>query len=340
VFIRKYRIQFFFLLAFFSIFLFVFPAGRSNSETVLLTGGLGFIGSNLVDELLVEGYNVIIFDDKSTGNNYNAKAITIIGDITVKEDFRHLNTLRVDFVVHFAAAISVAESMEDPAKYERINFEGSENVIEWATSHKVRKIVAASSAAVYGIPNELPLTEDSPLGPISPYAETKLNMEQLFKKYNKIYGIDAICLRFFNVYGPRQSPKSSYSGVISKFLDQSVKGDDLVIYGDGKNTRDFVFVKDVARANIAAIQMGTGFKVYNVGTESITTLSSLASTIIRVTDSESKIDYKKEREGDIKDSLSNTTKIRMELGWAPRVTLEQGLRRTYNWYKAEVLKLR
>eukprot|EP01114_Cavostelium_apophysatum_P014202 TRINITY_DN3624_c0_g1_i2.p1 TRINITY_DN3624_c0_g1~~TRINITY_DN3624_c0_g1_i2.p1 ORF type:complete len:352 (-),score=22.37 TRINITY_DN3624_c0_g1_i2:218-1273(-) len=334
-FLRKYRIQLLFLLIFFGMLFFWIPLPKRHVETVMLTGGLGFIGSTLVDELLIDGFRVVIFDDESTGHNYNDNAITIIGDITFPEDFAAIS-LRVDYIVHFAAAISVAESMSNPKKYDRINIDGSRNVLEWAVRHKVKKVVAASSAAVYGTPKVLPLEETAPLGPISPYATTKLDMEHLLQEYHEKHGLHAIALRFFNVYGPRQDPKSSYSGVISKFLDLADTGKDIVIYGDGKNTRDFVFVSDVARANIAALQHGTGFRVYNVGTETVTTITELAETIIKIVGFPVNIEYREERSGDIKDSLSNTTRIRTELGWYPKVSLEQGLRKTYRWYTSEM----
>jgi len=200
-------------------FLFLFRSTRK--ETVLVTGGLGFIGSNLVDELLTE-FDVIIFDDKSTGNNFNEKATCIIGDISEVDHFKLIpNNVKVDYIIHFGAAISVTESMVNPQKYHRINVLGSKNVLDWAVKNHVRKFVAASSASVYGVPKDIPLREDSPTSPISPYAESKLLMEQLMEKYNKKYGIVAIALRFFNVYGPRQNPDSQYSGVISKFIGKS-----------------------------------------------------------------------------------------------------------------------
>jgi len=326
------------LSIFFFIIAFYFLTPSSHSEMVLVTGGLGFIGSNLVDELLVAGYDVIIFDDESSGHNHNSKAYTIFGDITIKQDFRQIRP-KIDYIVHLAAAISVEESMKNPKKYEDINLHGSRNVLEWAVEHKVKKVISASSAAVYGTPKILPVGEATKPNPISPYARTKLDMEYIHEEMNDKHGIDTICLRFFNVFGPRQDPKSGYSGVISKFIDNAMEGTDITIYGDGKNTRDFIFVKDIARAIMQAMKYGEGFQVFNVGTETITTITQLAQTIIRVTESDIDIKYKPARDGDIKDSLSNTSNIQNELRWIPQYTLEQGLRRTISWYKSEVLKL-
>jgi UDP-glucose 4-epimerase len=204
---------------------------------------------------------------------------------------------QIDYVVHYAAAISVPESMRDPAKYDRINVAGSRNIFQWAAIHQIKRVVAASSAAVYGIPTvkysssiylirkALPLSESSDTNPISPYATTKLDMEKLMEFYNKLYNkTDFIALRFFNVYGPRQDPKSSYSGVVSKFMQKAHEGSNIIINGDGYHTRDFVYVQDVARATILAMKKGEGFEVYNVGTENHVTMNDLASLVIEVRD--------------------------------------------------------
>jgi len=311
-------------------FLFLFRSTRK--ETVLVTGGLGFIGSNLVDELLTE-FDVIIFDDKSTGNNFNEKATCIIGDISEVDHFKLIpNNVKVDYIIHFGAAISVTESMVNPQKYHRINVLGSKNVLDWAVKNHVRKFVAASSASVYGVPKDIPLREDSPTSPISPYAESKLLMEQLMEKYNKKYGIVAIALRFFNVYGPRQNPDSQYSGVISKFIDSASKNISLKIFGDGTNTRDFIFVKDVCQANIMALKNGKGFHVYNVGTGVETELNELSKQIIEISKSFSKLQYFPAKEGDIQFSLANISKIQQDLDWYPEVHLKKGLKETINWY--------
>jgi UDP-glucose 4-epimerase len=188
-----------------------------KKEKVLVTGGLGFIGSNLVEELLNEGYIVVVFDDRSNGNNFNKNAITIIGDITNKEDFKKLPN-NIDYVIHFAAAISVSESVLNPEKYTKINVEGSRNVLEWSIQHNIKKFISASSSSVYGNSEIIPLEENFELHPISPYAKSKLEMEKIQQEFYNKYNLTNICLRFFNVYGPNQNPKSPYSGVISKFI--------------------------------------------------------------------------------------------------------------------------
>jgi UDP-glucose 4-epimerase len=304
---------------------------------VVVTGGLGFIGSHVVELLVSEGYRVYIFDDQSTGHNLNPNAELVIGDIRNPTDLSRLPAT-VDHVVHLAAAISVAESMSQPAKYQAINVDGSRNVLAWAAEHGARSVVSASSAAVYGTPQRLPLDEEAPKAPLSPYASTKLTMESLHQEFavERHRLPSAVCLRFFNVYGPRQDPRSQYSGVISKFLDQAAtEGRQITIQGDGLNTRDFVYVGDVARAVLAAMRSTKpGFHVYNVGTEKRVTIRELAETVRQVTGSDHRIELGPPRPGDIQHSLSSTSRIRSELDWSPRLSLADGLLRTWSWYNS------
>jgi len=316
------------LLYFFSFF------SKSNTRIVLLTGGLGFIGSNLAEELLSEGYKVIVFDDKSTGRTETPGTLTIIGDITNTSHFDRIKG-KVDFVIHLAAAISVAESISNPKKYDKINVDGSRNVFQWALFHGVKRVVSASSAAVYGTPQSLPLDELSPKSPLSPYADTKLKMEQIQEDFFWLHNLKSTALRFFNVYGPRQNPKSPYSGVISKFIEQAVNGKNITIFGDGSNSRDFVFVKDVARACIAALKDEKDFQIYNVGTETRITMKQLANLVIELVGSESSVVYLPERAGDIKHSLSNSQKLKKDLKWKPHISLNNGLEKTIAWYKSQ-----
>ena len=270
------------------------------NESVLVTGGLGFIGSHVVDLLLHRGFKVTILDDESNGHNHNTFATEMVpNDITVVGDLPRLpdpNDTPDDdqppsftHVVHLAAAISVAESMHDPDKYERINHGGSQKVLQWINDYNrrvasfakrgnadedpaptpIRRVVAASSAAVYGDPDPrlLPLRESAPYGGLSPYADTKYRMEALMREFvrgqneahRRMEGSEAVppasavALRFFNVYGPRQDPKNPYSGVISLFLEAALNERDITILGDGEMTRDFVYVKDVARAIVMAL---------------------------------------------------------------------------------------
>ena len=269
------------------------------NESVLLTGGLGFIGSHVVDLLLHRGFKVTILDDESNGHNHNKFCTEMVpNDITVVGDLPKFpnegkekgeEVMYFTHVIHLAAAISVAESMNDPDKYERINYGGSQKVLDWIRAYNthvsrllkddkqtesqdaptlIRKVVAASSAAIYGDPDPalLPLRESAPYGGLSPYADTKYRMEGLMREFVEsqngdnerkdrefIPATSATALRFFNVYGPRQDPKNPYSGVISLFLEMATHNKDITILGDGLMTRDFVYVKDVARYELQCI---------------------------------------------------------------------------------------
>ncbi|KAL9188174.1 hypothetical protein ACHAXT_006552 [Thalassiosira profunda] len=343
-------------------------------ESVLVTGGLGFIGSHVVDLLLHRGFDVTILDDESNGHNHNKYATELVPhDITVVGDLPAIPSGgktggQFTHVIHLAAAISVAESMNEPEKYERINYGGSEKVLQWVDAynnqasaggdgkkdHKdpgirpIRRMVAASSAAVYGDPDPalLPLRESAPYGGLSPYADTKHRMEGLMKKFvdaqndkhRTIPRTSAVALRFFNVYGPRQDPKNPYSGVISLFLEKAITGHDITILGDGKMTRDFVYVKDVARAIVLALlqerkDKDADFAVYNVCTGTSITINTLAAQIKQSMESESRLMHLEPRQGDIRQSSCNPSLAKEEIGFASAVSQECGLEKTANWFR-------
>jgi len=316
-------------------------AAGGTKETVLLTGGLGFIGSHTVEALLAKGYAVEVFDDASNGYNYEQLAVShdskwTRGDIGVVDDFNKI-TGKVDYIIHLAAAISVAESMSDPDKYNRTNVEGSRKVLEFAKARGVKMVVAASSAAVYGdIPDKLPIDESNLYGGKSPYALTKWQMEEIMQEYNKDHGVKAIALRFFNVYGPRQDPTSPYSGVISKFMDMAIANRDVTIFGDGEQTRDFIYVKDIARAIITAMESKKpDFDAFNVCTGKITTVKDLANTVIGLFGASSKVAHGPPRDGDIKKSVCNPTKAKTKLGFEAKTNVQDGLAATRDWFKAK-----
>lgn len=352
-------------------------------ESVLLTGGLGFIGSHVVDLLLHRGFKVTILDDESNGHNHNKYCIEMVPhDITVVGDLPPFPTgkgerdMYFTHVIHLAAAISVAESMNDPAKYERINFGGSQKVLDWIRGYNsqvwkmvqdgkqqeskgmatlIRKVVAASSAAIYGDPDPklLPLREVTPYGGLSPYADTKYRMEGLMhdfvdsqnadngKKGNDefIPAASATALRFFNVYGPRQDPKNPYSGVISLFLEMASKNQNITILGDGLMTRDFVYVKDVARAVTMALLQEKGerepatFSVYNVCTGKFITINELATQVKQSMESTSNIVHLEPRDGDIRDSRCNPGSAMSGMNFMAAVTQEGGLEKTAKWFR-------
>lgn len=303
--------------------------------TVLVTGGLGFIGSHVVEDLIENGFKVVVFDDLSNGNTFGGEcAATLIKDITVPQDFEAIE-LKIDYVVHLAAAISVQESLLFPEKYERVNVKGSRNVLEWASKNGVKRVVAASSAAVYGTPDPktLPLHEEAANGGISPYAETKFRMETVMKEFNTQHGLPSTALRFFNVYGPRQDPRSSYSGVVSYFMEQAKNNGMLNITGDGSQYRDFIYVKDVARAiRMAMLSSDPGFDMFNVCTGVKTTITSTAHKIVESFHSDAQIQNIDWRDGDIKESVGSPDKASAKLGFEAAYTFEYGIDETRDWF--------
>ena len=376
---------------------------RSNGrESVLVTGGLGFIGSHVVELLLHRGFTVTILDDESNGHNHNMAAVELVPkDITIITDLPSFPNINASVnkeestnyssqnnnqnkyythVVHLAAAISVSESIIDPNKYERINYGGSQKILDWihrynehivtfmsssatasassSSNHlmTIRKVVAASSAAIYGDPDStlLPLQENAPYGGLSPYADTKYRMEQLLHDFAATNTITAtaeaattttkVCataLRFFNVYGPRQDPKNPYSGVISLFLQMAISNSDITILGDGYMTRDFVYVKDVARAIVLSLLQeddtsDDNFNVYNVCTGTSITINTLAKRIKSIMKSTSKIIHTTPRVGDIRESECNPTLAKVGLGFEIVVSQESGLEKTADWFRQNI----
>ena len=330
------------------------------NEAVLITGGLGFIGSHVVDLLLHRGFSVTILDDESNGHNHNRFATEMVPhDITVVGDLPEIgNGNSFTHVIHLAAAISVAESMNDPDKYERVNYGGSEKVFNWIRNYNqhvsqsddaaatfIQKVTAASSAAVYGDPDPalLPLRETAPYGGKSPYADTKYRMEGLMREFvakqNEASGpkASAVALRFFNVFGPRQDPKNPYSGVISLFLEAALHNKDINVLGDGEMTRDFVYVKDVARAIVMSLLHESTddeatFDNFNVCTGKSITINTLADQVRQKMKSSSQIKHLAPRDGDIRESSCNNEKAARGLQFTSTVSQEEGLEKTAIWF--------
>ncbi len=300
----------------------------------LVTGGAGFIGSHIVEHLLKKGYEVVCYD--LVKNNINLdmhhNLELVKGDI---EDKEHVKKVMegVDIVFHEAAMVSVVESMKNPVKAIKVNTIGTFNVLCAAKDSDVRKVILASSAAVYGNSPELPKKEDMPLSPLSPYAISKLDGEYAARIFYEEYGLKTTCLRYFNVYGPRQDPTSPYAAVIPIFINKALKNECLPIYGDGTQTRDFIFVEDVVRANMLVMNKGDG-KVFNVASGVATSINQLAEKIINITESESKVVYKEPRAGDIKHSLADITEI-SRIGFRPEFDLNQGLKVTMEWFRSK-----
>jgi len=297
----------------------------------LITGGAGFIGSHIVEALQRMDHEVAVLDDFSEGSLNNLKHLEgkvhfIKGSITDKEAVDKA-VKGCEFIFHEAALVSVAESVKDPEKTMLVNVEGSRNVLEAALKNGAKKVILASSAAVYGN-SAPPLAETADKNPLSPYGKSKLEMEKLALEYGE-KGLGTVCLRYFNVYGPRQSSGSPYSGVISQFMDALLAGRPAVIYGDGGQTRDFIYVKDVVRANILAMQKGKG--CINIATGKQSTLNELLSVLADLVGTAPRKENRTEREGDIKHSYADVSKAKELLGFEPEYSLEEGLRQTLSW---------
>ena len=302
---------------------------------ILITGGCGFIGSNLAEELSRD-HDVVILDNLSTGKFDNIKDLNVE---FVKGDILDLNLLRrlarnVDCISHQAAVVSVPESIRNPVHAEEVNAKGTLNVLISARDSGIERVVNASSCAVYGNVDILPIREDFPPNPKSPYAVTKLTAEYYCNVFSEIFGLKTISLRYFNVYGPKQNLDSEYAAVIPKFIRRIANGEPPVIYGDGEQTRDFVYVKDVVRANIIALksrECGT----FNVATGNRVSINRLASMIAEIMGVNSKFIYGRPREGDIRHSQGDITKIKKILGFEPIYSMEEGLRETIEWLKID-----
>jgi len=290
---------------------------------ILITGGAGFIGSYIAEFFINRGDEVVILDNLSSGKKENMpkNAVFVNGSVTNKENVKKA-IKGADYVFHLAAMVSVPLSFEKPEECLKINSYGTKNILEESLKNKVRKVIFSSSAAIYGDNLNVPLKEDEPYFPLSPYAESKVEGEKLCLKYSK-KGLKTCALRYFNVYGKRQDPKSPYSGVITLFIDKAKRGEDIIIYGDGSQTRDFVHVSDIVSANVLAMDKGEG--IFNVATGKEITINSLAKEIIKISKSKSKIIYKKGRDGDIKQSLADIIKIK-RLGFNPKINLKKGLK--------------
>jgi nucleoside-diphosphate-sugar epimerase len=309
---------------------------------ILVTGGAGFIGSNLVDRLLEDGFKVKVIDDLSTGDKQNLAHLEnnesfefIEGNI---QDFDLIKkTVKgVDAVFHEAALVSVTRSVEDPLLSNEINVKGSLNLLKSCVNANVKRFVYASSCAVYGDAKVLPIPEDLSAKPLSPYAVDKLATENYAKVFYDVYGLETVGLRYFNVYGPRQK-YGPYSGVISIFIKRFLENKPPTIYGDGEQTRDFVNVKDVVEANMLTLsKRDIAGEVFNISSGKAFTINKIVKIIQKITNKES-IDpvYAEPRLGDIKHSYAKITKAQRNLQFEPKVQLEKGLEQLIKWYSKQ-----
>ena len=295
------------------------PRGRS----ILITGGAGFIGSHLADALVAEN-DVTVFDDLSTGDRDRVPeaAKFVQGDVRVGPLIERVAE-GVDLIFHEAAVVSVERSVEDPVGCHDVTVDGTLNVLEAARRSGAR-IVLASSAAVYGHPETVPITEAAPTRPISPYGLDKLTVDEYARLYSDLYDLETVVLRYFNVYGPGQ-PAGDYSGVINVFLDQAGRSEPLTVHGDGSQTRDFVHVDDVVQANVLAASVDAVGEAFNIGTGTATSVETLAETVLEVTGAHSEIVHTDARPGDIDHSQADISKATELLGYEPETDLSEGL---------------
>lgn len=298
-------------------------SARPTGETILVTGGAGFIGSHLVDAL-VEENEVRVLDDFSSGRReYVHPDAELFEGCLGDGELVDAAMDGVDLIFHEAAVVSVQKSIEDPRESHETNVDGALSILEGARREDAR-VVVASSAAVYGQPEYVPIDEEHPMEPSSPYGFEKVAVDEYARLYNELYDLETVSLRYFNAYGPRQTG-GDYSGVVSIFFEQALSGDPITVNGDGEQTRDFVHVSDVVRANLLAAETDAIGEAFNIGTDDVVTIRELAEIIRDVTGSESEIVHTDPRSGDIVESQAVISKARKRLGFEPRIKLEDGL---------------
>ncbi|MEI0620458.1 NAD-dependent epimerase/dehydratase family protein [Brachyspira pilosicoli] len=291
---------------------------------ILITGGAGFIGSHIADILIKNNYKVIIADNLSTGkkDNINNKAIFYNIDIKNYNDLENIfNNNKIEYIIHLAAQVSVPNSIRNPINDANENIIATLNIIELSKKYNIKKIIASSSAAVYGIPKKLPIDELHTTIPISYYGLSKLTME----KYLILSNLNYIICRFSNVYGPRQTPHGE-AGVVSIFIDNAINNKDLNIFGDGKQTRDFIYVEDIAKIFLFFIEKNISNEILNISTNNSININELANTIINISKSNIKINYLEKRDGDIDDSILDNKKL-LNLININFTTIDEGLKK-------------
>ncbi|HOM33466.1 MAG TPA: GDP-mannose 4,6-dehydratase [Candidatus Paceibacterota bacterium] len=308
-------------------------------QKLLVTGGAGFIGSHLVDRLIKEGYQVSVIDNLSTGNkkNVNPKAHFYKIDICSPKVVGVFKKEKPLVVFHLASQINLRKSVVDPVEDAMVNILGSLNILQnflyysKVKPEKLKFIFVSTGGALYGETKIRPTPETYPARPLSPYGCAKLAVENYLNYYQKVFNLPVTILRLANVYGPRQNPKSE-AGVIAIFCEQMIKNKKIIIYGDGKQTRDFIYVEDVVNALIAALN-SKNIGVYNIGTEKETNINTLFKKIKKFTNSKIQPIYKPVRQGEQKRSCLNCSLARKKLKWQPKYDLDKGLEETINWFR-------
>ena len=304
----------------------------------LVTGGAGFIGSNTVDELVRRGHSVVVLDDLSAGKEENlaevrSKITFVKGSITDLEAVQKAMH-QAEYVIHLAARTSVPRSVKDPLETNRINVEGTLNVLVAAKDNKVKRVVFSASSSAYGETPTLPKMETMQPQPISPYGLSKYVGELYAQTFGRCYGLENVSVRYFNIFGPRQDPDSPYSGVLSRFATAFLEEQQPVVYGDGEQTRDFTYVDNAVQANLLACEAPTvSGGVFNIGTGARISLNQTLEYLRRISGKKLQAKYDPPREGDIRDSQADIAKAREFLGYEPTVMFEEGLERTFAWYR-------
>ena len=308
----------------------------------LVTGVAGFIGSSIARALLARGEQVRGIDNFSTGKREN------IADILDRIDFREADLLGMDAmkkvcvgvncVFHQAAIPSVPKSVRDPLGSNQANVDGTVNILIAARDAKVKRVVYAASSSAYGDTPTLPKHEEMKPDPISPYAVAKLASEYYMVSFYRCYGLETVCLRYFNIFGPRQDPTSQYSGVLARFITQMLKGEQPTIYGDGSQSRDFTYVDNVVHANLLTCKAPANEvagKVFNVATGARIDLNEMFGALKKLTGYPGEVKHGPDRAGDVKHSLADLSRSEKHLGYKPQVNFEEGLRRTVDWYRSQ-----
>lgn len=307
-------------------------------ESYLVTGGAGFIGSHIAEELSRRGEKVRVIDNFLTGRRENIASFLDKIEF-IEADIRELEACRracegMDFVLHQAALPSVPRSVKDPLLTNEINIKGTLNLL-WASKEiQIKRIIFASSSSVYGDHPELPKRENVEGLPLSPYAISKRVGEMYCKVFNQIYGLETVSLRYFNIFGPRQDPTSQYAAVIPNFITRMLREENPIIFGDGEQSRDFTYVSNVVEANILASKAeGVAGEIFNIACGERTTVTELAAKVNKILGGDLRPSYEKPRPGDVKHSFADISKARELLRYDPLVSFDEGLEKTVRWYK-------
>lgn len=312
--------------------------------TFLVTGGAGFIGSSLVRALFNDGQTVRVLDDLATGFQTNLDGLgpelQFIQASILDERALQAAMEGVDYCLHLAALGSVPRSINNPLATNAVNVEGSIRLFLAARDAGVKRVVASSSSSIYGNHTNLPTNEDQALAPISPYAVSKMAAERYAEVFSTLYDIDIVRLRYFNVFGPRQNPNSEYSAVIPKFIKALMNGDRPIIHGDGLQSRDFTFVDNVVQANIRACQPEHPIAgAYNVALGGSVSVLTIAETLCDLLDAPRDFEFVESRTGDVPRSQASIATAQETFGYAPEISLDEGLRRTAQWYQSNLAQI-